>query len=350
MSDREDKSKAYSRFEYYMFEMEDKPEVMLFTMIDMWIIDGLSVEEKEIAQGVLMASLEKKFDRRWVWALGEFETEEAYDFLLKHYNKENETYAKLRYADTLIWMNKDAPVLDYVKEILESDESVDIRMHALSVLYPLYDKEFSSEERRLLYLNMLFESMSDEEKRIRLYAYDMLKDHYGMKEFTPKNDPILKTLSENHTKEEYEKVTEEFNDKIKSIGVLPMTPKTIGQWIEKLPHNPPTIDIEECQICNTIPDQSTADMAAGESLDEYKDKLEVVIRFAYYKNCIMRCYLCGRFYKYEYEYEFLVPRSEEDEYLTRIDAKDIMNTVNSFLKFYDFKKIIICENFLKLTY
>ncbi|MHA2425252.1 MAG: HEAT repeat domain-containing protein [Candidatus Thorarchaeota archaeon] len=333
-----------------MFEMEDKPDVMLFSMISIWCVDELSDEEKKIAQSMIMAALEKKFDRRWVWALGEFGTDEAYEFLMNLYDNENITAKKVRYADTLIWMNKDAPVLEYVKEVLESNESIDIRMSALSVIYPLYDKEFSSDERRLFYLNMLFDAMSDEAERIRLYAYDMLKDHYGMKEFTPKEDPILSVLSAEHKKEDYEKAAEQFNDRIKSIEVIPMERKKIVQWIKNLPQNPPTIEIDDCEVCSTIPESSSADMAEGESLDQHKDKLEVVIRFAYYKNSIMRCHVCGRFYKYSYEYEYLIPRSEEDEFLSRIESKDIMKTVDSFLKFYDFKKIITCGNFLKLAY
>ncbi|MFX0108399.1 MAG: hypothetical protein ACFE7R_08960 [Candidatus Hodarchaeota archaeon] len=50
----------------------------------------MSDEEKIIAQGMLMAALEKKFNRLWTWGLNEIKTEESYQFLLNLYNKERE--------------------------------------------------------------------------------------------------------------------------------------------------------------------------------------------------------------------------------------------------------------------
>ncbi|MHA1908666.1 MAG: HEAT repeat domain-containing protein [Candidatus Thorarchaeota archaeon] len=333
-----------------MFEMKDKPDKMLFHMVNIWCVDELSDEEKEVAQGLLMAALEKNFDRRWVWALGEVGTKEAYDFLMNQYENERDTSAKVRYANTIIWVDKDAPLLEFVQEVLKSDESVEVRVEALSVVYPLYDKEFSTEERRVLYLNILFDSMADKADRIRTYAYDMLKDYYKMKEFTPNDDSILKILSEEHDTKEYERAVDQFKERLNSIEVTPFSPKRVIDWLKSLPGNPPEITIEECGICSTIPDNSAADMTAGESLDEYTSKLEVAIRFGYHKNKFLRCPLCGRFYKYEYEWEFLVPRSEEDEYLKRLDSGDVEETFESFSKPYGFKKIIICEHFLKLGF
>lgn len=333
-----------------MFEMKDKPDVMIYTMIDPWCVDALSEVEKKRAQDILMKSLEKEFDRRWVWALGELGTEEAYDFLQNLYENESDVSIKIRYANAMIWMNKDAPLLEFVDETLKSHESDEIRIDALGILYPLYDKEFSSEERRVHYLKILFDSIADKAERVRTWAYDMLKDYYKMKEFTPSYDSILSTLQEQHSKEEYERAADQFKDRLNSIEVVPFSPKKVIDWLRSLPGNPPEIPLEDCEICSIIPDNSAADMAAGESLDDYTSKLEVVIRFGYHKNRYLRCPLCGRFYKYEYEWEFLVPRSEEDEYLKRLNSKEVEKTFESFSKPYGFKKIIICEHFLKLAF
>lgn len=333
-----------------MFQMEDNTSKLLYHMIDPWIIDALSEEEKQIAQGRLMAALDRSFDRRWLWGLGELRTAESYDFVWGLFEKETVHTMKVKYAKTLIWMNKDSPVLEYIQEILKSDEIEDVRMEALSTLYPLYDKEFESQDRHQLYLTILFNTMKDESKRLRTYAYDMLKDHYEMKEYTPIDDEILTILSTGQSREDYERASRLFEERIESIEIVPFSRQVISQWVDSRPDNPPSIDLASCEICSEIPDTAAADMTVGESLDAYTSKLETVIRFAYYKNCVLRCPTCGRFYLYKYEYEYLIPRSEEDEYLERTDIVNVIAFVDSFIKFYDFKKVITCGNFLKLSY
>jgi len=223
-------------------------------------------------------------------------------------------------------------------------------MRALSTMIFLYDKKFKTEERRELYVSILFDTMKDASKRLRLYAYDILKDYYQMKEFTPKKDSVLDMLSQEGVNvEEYQQAAQAFEDRIRSMQVVPMDREFIAKWLKQLPHNPPTIPVEECDICKDIPERSSADMMTGESLDIYTDKLDVAVRFGYYKNKILRCPICGQFYKYEYEYEFLVPCSEEDEYLARINHTKVMKAVDEILKYHSLKQIITCGNFLKMV-
>ena len=333
-----------------MFEMKDKPSKIIFQMIDPGLFDLLSEEEKMTAQGVLMKALDKKFDRRWVWGLEELGTKEAYVFLMGLFKNEEIIYTKTRYASALIWMNKETPILDFVQEVLKSEESEETRLSALIVLYPLYDFHFKDEERHQRYISILFTAMKDDSKKIRLSAYDMLKDHYGMKEFTPNDDPVLNFLTKEHSKEEYRTAVHLFEQRIRSIEVVPLSKKMITKWIRNLPSNPPSIKITDCRICSMIPESADANIAKGESLNAYTIQLETVIRFAYYSNKVMRCPECGRLYIYKYEYEFLVGGSEEDEYLWRTDTDGALELVDSFLKYHKFKEIITCENFMKLTY
>ncbi|MFW9800546.1 MAG: hypothetical protein ACFFD9_08925, partial [Candidatus Thorarchaeota archaeon] len=219
LTDLKKRSKAYERFEYYMFEMKDDLSKSLFDTIDTKIIYALSDEEKATAQTVLTAALEKKFDRRWLWGLEKFKTKEAYDFVMNLYDTEEIIYIKVQYAKSLLWMNPDAPVLDLVQQVLRSDESLDTRMKALSVLYPHYDAKLDNEERHQMYLSILFDSMVDEAERIRFFAYWILKRYLKMKEFTPIDDPVLNTLKS----EEYETAVQLFKDRIQSIKVTPIS-------------------------------------------------------------------------------------------------------------------------------
>ncbi|MHA1882066.1 MAG: HEAT repeat domain-containing protein [Candidatus Thorarchaeota archaeon] len=319
-------------------------------MIDPSTIDGLSDEEKVFAEGMLKAALSKKFDRRWLWGLGDIKTERAYQFLLDLYNKENVDYSKVRYASTLILMNKDAPVLEYLQRLVDSEETDETRTKAVGALYWLYDKKFEDEDRHQLFLTILFDAMLNKTKDIRSYAYSILKDHYGMNDYTPINDPIMDILLLTQKKDEYHKAVTLFKERIESLDVSDVSCKMIAKWIADLPNNPPKMKIADCENCSQIPAKVSADIAANESLDEYTSKLETVVRFAYYKNSVMRCSICGRLYRYKYEYEYLVHNSEEDEYLWLSDTDGAMELVNSFLEYYDFKHIVTCGTLLKIVY
>ena len=347
MTDPHNRSKEYERFEYYMFEMRDNLNELLFKMIDMSIIKALSDEEKVTAQAVLMAALEKKFDRRWLWGMGEFKTKEAYDLVMNLYDTVEIIYIKAQYASSLLRMDPDAPVLDFVQQVLRSDESLDTRLNTLSALYPLYDAEFDNEEQHQMCLSILFDSMVDEAERIRLFAYWVLKRYYKMKEFTPIDDPVLNTLKS----EEYETAVQLFKDRVQSIEVTPISREKIVQWIRDLSDDSQVIEIAECETCRMIPDRASACMTWGESLDEYKSKLETALRFgrANDNSCVMRCPICRRFYIYTYEfYVYKYEKPDENEYLDRVKIDDVIKLVDEILEYPGYTKIMTCGNFLKL--
>lgn len=349
LTDERKNSKAFLKFESNLFGTDDLSKT-LFHMIDPSTVEVLDAEEKIIAEGMLKAALSKKFDRRWLWGLGELKTESAYHFLLDLYDNEEVNYSKVRYAYTLLLMNKNALVLEYMQGILDSTEAIETRMKVLSALYWLYDTKFEDNERHQLFLTILFDAMINKTKDIRLYAYDILKDHYGMKDFTPLHDAVMDILLLKKKKDEYQRSVNLFKERIESLEVSDVSSQMITKWIKDLPNNPPKMKIADCEICNQTPDNVSADIADDESLNEYTSKLETIVRFAYYRNSVMRCPICGRLYRYKYEYEYLVHRSEEDESLWRSDTEGAIELVKSYMKYYDFKHVVTCGTFLKLVY
>jgi hypothetical protein len=319
--------------------------------LDIWTISQLNDEEKKIAEKMLIAALSKKYDRRWIYGLEELKTKAAYKFVFDWFNREDIEYTKSRLAYSLVRIDGNAPVLDYIQEILSSDASKDTKMVALNCFFWIKEAGLKENERAQWYLTVLFDTLIDDIKEVRLYAYDLLTEYYGTKDFTPLKDEVHDILSNEHKKSEYQRAAQMFEDRIKSMKVDPVKRKLIVDHIKSLPDNPPSLEISDCEICSNIPDNVSADMAAGESLDFYKSKLERVIILAYYKNCIMRCPICGRLYRYKYEYEFLVGwSSEEDEYLSRTDIDGVMELVDGFMKSHEFKHVIRSGIFLKLVY
>ena len=185
LKDTNEKSAHFQSFKHYMFIMEDNLSKSLFSMVNPGVIEVLTEDEKILAEGILIRSLQKKFDRRWIWALGEIGTPTVYEFLMDQFQKEEVPYTKVNYAYTLVMVNKTAPVLEYLQGVLQSEEDVEVRKRALNALYWLYNKPFEDKDRQQLYLSILFDAMTDSLQDIRVNAYGILKDHYGMREFTP---------------------------------------------------------------------------------------------------------------------------------------------------------------------
>ncbi|MFW9794508.1 MAG: hypothetical protein ACFFEE_09405 [Candidatus Thorarchaeota archaeon] len=353
MTDLNKRSKAYERFEYYMFEMKDDLSKSFVDTIDTKIIYALSDEEKVSVQTVLIAALEEKFDRRWLWGLEKLKTKEAYDFVMNLYNTEEIISIKAEYAHSLLQMNPDAPVLEFVQQVVKFHESLDTRMSALSSLYPLYDAAFSNEDQHQMCLSILYDAMVDEAEKIRLLAYWILKRYCKMKEFTPIDDPVLNTLKS----EEYETAVQLFKDRIQSIEITPISREKIIQWIRDLPDDSQDIEIAECETCRVIPARATVWITRKVSLTEYKSKLETALRFGQNKDTndeisVMRCPICGRFYIYTHEFYFEKYRSDEKEHLDRVKIDAVIELVDEILENpgYTYTKIMTCGNFLKLIF
>ncbi|MFX1538005.1 MAG: hypothetical protein ACFFDI_27745, partial [Promethearchaeota archaeon] len=141
-----------------------------------------------------------------------------------------------------------------------------------------------------------------------------------------------------------------FMERVESKEEIPFSKKVLKKYVDELLKTSPSIAKEKCDICKRIPKHLHADLAAGESLPEIVSQLNDVLIFAYYKDKVKQCPICGRLYIYDYEYEFLVPRSEEDESLYQATPKAVNDLVTRFLKYHTFKKIIYCKGYLKIDY
>ena len=350
MTEGSEKSKEFKRFESYFFG-EDDLSLPLSHVLNISVVNKLDDDEKKTAEEMLIAALTKNWDRRWIYALEELKTETAYQFLFDWFNREEDQLTKIRLAYSLVRIDGNAPVLEYIQQVLNQGKTKDEKIVALNCFFWIKEARFEDKEKEQLFLSTLFEALTDESKDVRLYAYEILIDYYNTKDFTPKVDEVYKILSEELKEEDYQRAAKLFENRLRSMKVVPINRKLIIDHIRQLPDNPPKIEREECSICREIPDNLTADMTDNESLETYKSKLERVVIFAYYSNCIMRCPICGQLYRYKYEYEYLVGgHSEEDEYLWRTDTESAIELVDAFLEYYDLKFVVISGIFLKITY
>lgn len=320
-------------------------------MMQPWSFNDLSEEEKKMAEQMLIAALTKRLDKRWLYGLEKLATKNAAEFLLELFNSHKSIAKKLKIAQSLIRIDKLAPVLEFLHEVLTSNRPAGLRVEVLSAVYWLKEVYFEDKDRAQLLLSIFYDGLVDKNEKIRKYAYELLLEHYYLKEFTPLDDPIMKIITKKRDKDGYSGAVELFHERAKALKVQPISRELIVQHIRELPDNPPVLEIAECEICSEIPEKSEADMIEGESLKCYTSQLETVIIFAYYRGSVKRCPVCGRLYKYHYHYEyFACSENDEDEMLTRIDLEEAIDYVDSFTSFYDFKRVIICGIFLKISY
>jgi hypothetical protein len=346
-----EKSKQWKKFEKYFFELEIPPNAILGQYIDLWTINQLSPEEKLVAEDMLIDALNNETKRVWLWGLSEMETDKAYNFLMSLFEKEKDVYLKTLISFSVVKINLGAPVLDFIDEVIQSNEPENTKNSALSTVYWLKNAQFKEEEMNEFYESIIYRAMIDENAKIRKYAYEILQERFKMREFTPIDDPIYDLISDSQKTADHLKAVELFRKNVESKEILPLNRKIIANHVKNLPNNPPVIENSACEICKDIKDKEYADIEDGESLNQMKKKLETIVRFAYYKDCIKRCPICGQLYDYDYHYEYYAcSANDEDETLTRTDTIGVMKLVDSFLKAYDFKKIIKVDYFLKIDY
>jgi hypothetical protein len=299
---------------------------------------------------MLIEALKSKYDKRWLWGLEEIASETAYEFLGELYDNEKNTYDKCLLAFSLVKIKAGSQVLDFLFDVIKSDANEQVKEVALRPLYWNKEIRYKDEEYNKLFQEILHTAILDKHKKIRLYAYEVLVEYHDMYQFLPKKDPVKEILREKHSKKIYQNALQQFLEYTESKQELPFSRKTIVKAVKDLPDNPPKMDLSDCEICSQIPEKSYADMAEEQSLDKYKKLLEKVVIFAYYSDCIMRCPNCGRLYIYDYSYEYLVNKSEEEEELIRSDTEGVLGIIDDFINFYDFKKIKKCGIYLKILH
>src|ERR1051325_1208253 len=88
-------------------------------------------------------------------------------------------------------------------------------------------------------------------------------------------------------------------------------------------------DSQPCQICGELAEYSHADLAQNEHLPAATRELEDVTED------LKKCPACQTYFRYRYEYEYLVYGSYEDAYLERITREEAIDILMYVQKLTD---------------
>ncbi|MHA1356243.1 MAG: hypothetical protein ACTSR1_13825, partial [Candidatus Heimdallarchaeota archaeon] len=160
-------SLKYKKFLYNFFELDIPPHASLFQYMDPYTVSDLTDEEKQEVEVLLIDALQTKIEKRWLYGISEVNSDSGYNFLLALFEKEKDIFNKTMIADYLLMMNKEAPVLEFLNGIIESEESEGTKLKALEGLYMLVNHVSSDENRNELFLSTLYKNMSNPSKKIR---------------------------------------------------------------------------------------------------------------------------------------------------------------------------------------
>ncbi|MHA1211405.1 MAG: hypothetical protein ACTSSH_02995 [Candidatus Heimdallarchaeota archaeon] len=349
MTNENEKSAVFKKFEFYFFRDVDldKP---LSHILDPHTVKDLTTEEKLVAEKKLVEALKTKIDKRWLFGLEEINSKRTYEFLLKLYKQDNELMDKIDIASSLLRFNKNAPVMNFLIEVLNSDNTVYTKKQALDALYWLKGYTFDPKKEEL-FLTTLYNAMTDSEKEIRSFAHYIVSDHFEMSEFTPVNDIVEKTISEELPIEEYQIAVATLRKRIASKENFPFDREIVNKTIIDLPDNPPTVKSSDCRICWKIPDDIKVDITEDKSLTKFTSQLDTVVIISYYEDSVKRCPICGQLYVYRYHYEYFVnSQTEEEERLIRSDSAGAIKLVDDFLnEGYEFRSLTKCGLILKIN-
>lgn len=342
------KSKYFSQFEHEFFRpIAPAPDETIFTYVDPWVISYLTPEEKLAAEELLLQALKQKIDERWLYGVKELKSQKGLLLLRALFPQERDPKAKVQMAETILGVDPNAPEVSYVLEIMRSSSETSIKVIALYLLKHLLEAHLEQKELPDLILNTLFESLKDKEVGVRKCAYDQLKDHFQLRYFTPKNDPILASLSMQESPIQYERAVQALKDQINSKVVFPFSREKYIEMVDEIAKQPITGEPSSCEVCRKFPQEISANLANNEAIPN-KSELEDAITLLSSNNCIKRCPLCSRLYRYLYHYFYYIAgQSEEDETLIRCDREGAIELMDDYLKYHvSPQKIIKCGDFL----
>ncbi len=341
------KSRYFSQFEYEFFRpIAPAPDETIFCYIDPWVISYLTPEEKQVAEALLLQALRQKIDERWLYGLRELQSQKGLLLLRDLFPHEPDMNNKILMAETILALDCNAPESHYVMALLKSSVETSIKIKALYILRHILEGRINLKELNELVLNTLFESLKDTAVEVRKCAYDRLNDHFNLRYFTPKQDPILALLSHPENPLQYEKAVQSLQARIQSKEIYPFSREKYIQLLDEIIKQP-TRDPSSCEVCKKFPDAISADLANDEAIP-HKSELENAITLLNAHNCIKRCPLCFRLYYYQYHYFYYIAgQSEEDERLSRCDRAGAVELVDAYLQYYvPPERILRCGDFL----
>ena len=342
------KSKYFSQFENEFFRpIIRDPNETIFTYIDPWVISYLTPEEKQVAEDLLLHALQQKVDERWLYGLRELKSQKGLALLKELFPREQNIKNKILIAETILAIDPNAPESNDVVEVIQSSAENSIKITAMYSLRHLLEADLKRKELHDLVLNTLFDSMMDNEVKVRKCAYDLLQDHFQLRHFTPKNDPILALLTKQESPIQYERAVSALKEQINSKLVYPFSRRKYIEMVNEITQRPIVGEPFSCEICKKFPQEISADLASNEAIPN-KSELEDAIILLSSNNCIKRCPLCFRLYRYQYHYFYYIAgQSEEDETLIRCDREGAIELMDDYLKYHVSPQTIIkCGDFL----
>ncbi|MDD1778686.1 MAG: hypothetical protein LUQ65_11015 [Candidatus Helarchaeota archaeon] len=342
------KSKFFSQFEYEFFHpIVRDPNETIFTYIDPWVISYLTPEEKQIAEDLLLRALQQKVDERWLYGVRELKSQKGLALLKELFPQEQNSKNKIMIAETILAIDPNAPESNYMMEVIRSSAENAIKITALYSLRHLLEAELKQKELHNLVLNTLFDSMADNDVKVRKCAYDLLKDHFQLRHFTPKNDPIVTLLTKQESPNQYEQAVSALKEQINNKVVYPFSRRKYIEMVNEITKRPITGEPSSCEVCSKFPKETSADLASHEAIPN-KSELEDAITLLSSNNCIKRCPICFRLYKYQYHYFYYIAgQSEEDESLVRCDREGTIELMDEYLKYHVSPRTIVkCGDFL----
>lgn len=331
----DNKSKYFSQFEYEFFR-PFPPKTPLFYVIDPWVIQNLTTDEKQKAEELLIQriNIEQKIDERWLWGLKELKSEKGLILLKKLFSQEKDILNKILIADTILALDQKGAEIDFIIGIIKSSIKRSIKIKALWVLYPLFWIKSEKLDLHELITDTLFNSMTDHFYDVRKTAYNLLIKYFDLKYFTSKRDPILTLLKKINNQIKYKEAVRLLKEKIASKEIYPFTHDKYIQIVNEITNKSIGIDINSCKICKNLPDTINADIADHEAIPQPISKLENIISMSGYKNCIKRCPICNRLYRYEYHYMYYITESEENEILYRCGPEGAIKMIDEYLEYH----------------
>lgn len=344
------KSQYFSQFEYEFFRpIAPAPDETIFTYIDPWVISYLTSEEKQVAEELLLNALQQKIDERWLYGLRELKSQKGLSLLRELFPHEQKIKNKILIAETILALDPNAPESNYVVEIIRSSAESSIKIIAMYILSHLLEAELKRIDSCELVLNTLFDSMMDNDVKVRKCVYDRLKDHFQLRHFTPNNDPIFALLTKQESPIQYEKAVQVLKERIKSKEIYPFSREMYIEMVYEIVGELSIGEPSSCKVCKNFPKETSADLASNEAIPN-KSELEDAITLLNSHNCIKRCPVCSRLYRYHYHYFYYIAgQSEEDESLIRCDREGAIELMDEYLKYHvPPRKIIRCGNFLAI--
>jgi hypothetical protein len=187
------RSKEFTRFQKSFFEEYD-PYIAwhdgISTIIDIEALKSLSGEEKEEAEKLLIESLMKSFDERWVHGLVEIASLKGLDLIGDLYEQDFDPAHRIVLAEAIMMQSENDGPLQYFLELLQADAGESTKIDVLTAIKKLIGTGRWKAPPPALVDN-LFRAMHDESYLVRAHAYEAILNLYNVERPPVQDDEIF---------------------------------------------------------------------------------------------------------------------------------------------------------------